>query len=119
MHYHYWKHYGDPLAPRRNAPAGTPWINSDGYRMYTREGKRISEHRAVMEDILGRPLRSEESVHHKNGKRSDNRPENLELWTGKHPPGARVEDLVQFAQEILDLYGGLTWPRSSSMTAPP
>ena len=66
---------------------------------------RIMEHVKVMSEILGRPLLPKETVHHKNGRRDDNRPENLQLWSSRHPKGQRVEDLVQFAREILDLYG--------------
>lgn len=57
-----------------------------------------------MEEILGRPLLRTENVHHKNGVRHDNRPENLELWSTHQPKGQRVEDLVEWAREILNLY---------------
>lgn len=65
----------------------------------------VREHTIVMEKKIGRPLDKNESVHHINGKKDDNRPSNLELWVSSQPPGQRAEDLVNWAKEILKKYG--------------
>lgn len=67
----------------------------------------IPEHRLVMQRHLDRPLLRHETVHHVNGVRTDNRLENLELWSSSHPAGQRVVDKVSWAREILATYEGL------------
>lgn len=90
------------LATRTRNPWGT--VNSQGYRQITVDSHSMLEHRQVMGSMLGRALLAHETVHHRNGNKLDNRPENLELWSTRQPKGQRVEDKVEYALEILRLY---------------
>jgi hypothetical protein len=70
------------------------------------KGQYVFEHILVMERLLGRHMVPPESVHHRNGLKDDNRPENLELWTRPQLAGIRVTDAIAWAHEILDRYSG-------------
>lgn len=106
------KKHGDPLGGRQRGDPTPPRMGPKGYQVRwmpdhpnANSTGRVQEHHFVMSQVLGRPIRPDEMVHHKNGVRHDNRPENLELCVLKRqPPGQRIDDLVDWAVALLRDY---------------
>lgn len=120
-HYYRWSKYGDPKIVKweYGARERTEWHTAglSGYvwrydptdKQATANGF-VYQHRFVMSEMIGRALFANETVHHKNGNRADNRPENLELWAKSQPAGQRVKDLLEWAKTIIAQYDGTFVP---------
>lgn len=76
-HYARFRRYGDPLITKHE-PNGSP--NIKRYRKRRIGGRITQEHTYVAEQLLGRRLQSGENLHHRNGLKLDNRPDNLILF---------------------------------------
>ena len=99
---------------RTRHKAGYILARAPGHPRASGRSNYVFEHILVAEEPLGRYLCDGEPVHHRNGVRDDNRPENLELWTRPQPTGIRVSDAVKWAHEIIERYEGLAHPQQPS-----
>jgi predicted nucleic-acid-binding Zn-ribbon protein len=79
----------------RSTTGSTLKLNHAGYLEL--RAAQVSDEDVALFDLM-------KNVHHKNGVKTDNRLENLELWYTGQPAGQRPEDLVIWAKEILALY---------------
>src|SRR5690349_5551281 len=95
-----------------NSGTGKGWVDKRGYRwLYVNEngGKRARrEHRVIMEKHLSRKLEPWELVHHKDGDKSNNYLDNLEVmeWgihTTEHHLGGRKSEEARRSMEAFGL----------------
>ena len=104
MHYQRFMKNGDPGPAGPLQQKGSGYIEPSGYKLVSINGRKVREHVAIAEKILGRKLRNGEQVHHINGDRADNTPGNLVIC-----PNTEYHRLLHLRQKSLAACGNPGW----------
>jgi hypothetical protein len=94
-HYYYWKRNGVPETKktiRKWKLRGQGFINMYGYRNLWKNGKKVLEHRWIMQNHLGRELKTSEHIHHINENKLDNRIETLKIVNNSSHKKFHIKD---------------------------
>lgn len=80
LHYKRYKRYGRTNVILRPDGTGSFYIDQFGYKSFKPyHGKRILEHRIIVENSIGRSLEKNEHIHHIDGNKLNNSINNLQI----------------------------------------
>jgi hypothetical protein len=85
-------------------PYGSGHLNHSGYIIHANNGNDDRQHVMIAEKALGRKLPKGAVVHHVNGIRHDNRPENLVVC-----PDSAYHNLIHKRQRVYEACGHADW----------
>lgn len=91
---------------RNNRAAGSGGLQCEGYFKITKNGITKTGHVLTAEQVLGRPLKRPELVHHVDGNRANNTPSNLVIC-----PNQAYHYLLHVRQAALEVCGNASWQR--------